>query len=63
MCDWVGTHIGFVVLETAVELGLEIVLRVPYLSFCLQGEDTVTFCVEGKVITSPEYCSDCFSLL
>jgi hypothetical protein len=31
ICD--GTHIGFAVHETAVELGLEVVLRVPHLSF------------------------------
>ena len=42
-CDGVGTHLGFIVLETAVENGLEIVLRVPHLSYRLQGEDTVNF--------------------
>jgi hypothetical protein len=43
ICDGVGTHIGFSVLEAAVELGIEIVLRVPHLSFRLHGEDTVNF--------------------
>ena len=42
-CDGVGTHLGLQVLEAAVENGLEIVLRVPHLSFRLQGEDTVNF--------------------
>ena len=42
-CDGVGTHLGITVLETAIELGLEIVLRVPHLSFRLQGEDTHNF--------------------
>jgi hypothetical protein len=45
ICDGVGTHIGFAVLETAVELGLEVVLRVPHLSIRLQGEDTANFSV------------------
>jgi hypothetical protein len=45
ICDGMGTHIGFAVLETAVELGLEVVLHVPHLSFRLQGEDTVNFSV------------------
>jgi hypothetical protein len=43
ICDGTGTQIGFSVLEAAVELGIEIVLRVPHLSFRLQGEDTVNF--------------------
>ncbi len=38
----------FVVVEKAIELGLEILLRVPNLSYVLQGEDTVNF----KVITT-----------
>ena len=45
ICDGVGTHIGLSVLEAAVELGIEVVLRVPHLSFRLQGEDTVIFSV------------------
>jgi hypothetical protein len=45
ICDGVGTHIGFDVLETAVELGLGVVLRVPHLSFRLQGKDTHNFFV------------------
>jgi hypothetical protein len=39
----VGTHIGYSVVKTAVDLGLEILLRVPHLSFALQGEDFVNF--------------------
>ena len=42
-CDGVGTHLGINVLETAIEMGSEIVLRVPHLSFVLQGEDTINF--------------------
>lgn len=41
--DGVGTHVGFYALEAAISCGLEIVLRVPNLSFVLQGEDTVNF--------------------
>ena len=41
--DGVGTHVGFFALESAISLGLEIVLRVPNLSYILQGEDTVNF--------------------
>ena len=33
----------------AIELGMEILLRVPHLSFVLQGEDTVNF----KVTINP----------
>ena len=43
ICDGVGTHIGFSVLEVAVQKGMEEALRVPHLSFRLQGEDTVNF--------------------
>ena len=43
VCDGVGTHTGLAVLKRAVELGLEVLLRVPNLSFVLQGEDTVNF--------------------
>ncbi len=44
ICDGVGTHLGSnnVVLKT-IELGMEILLRVPHRSFVLQGEDTVNF--------------------
>ena len=42
-CDGVGTHLGITVLETALEMGCEIILRVPHLSFVLQGEDTISF--------------------
>ena len=43
ICDGVGTHLGHTVVEKAIELGMEIVLRVPHLSSVLQGEDTVNF--------------------
>lgn len=43
VCDGVGTHCGLTVVEKALELGLEILLRVPNLSWVLQGEDTVNF--------------------
>ena len=43
VCDGVGTHMTLAALETAVDLGLEIVLRVPNLRFVLQGEDTINF--------------------
>ena len=43
ICDGVGTHLGYNVLQQAIEMGLEIVLRVPHLSHILQGEDTVNF--------------------
>ena len=36
-------HSRFAVIEKAIELGMEILLRVPNLSFVLQGEDTVNF--------------------
>jgi hypothetical protein len=43
ICDGVGTHIGFAVLETEVEFGLEVVL---------QGEDIVSFSVlKVKLLT------------
>ena len=45
ICDGVGTHIGLAVLEAALELGIEVILRVPHLSYRLQGEDTVNFSV------------------
>lgn len=43
VCDGVGTHHAFPVLEAAVDMGIEILLRVPHLSHRLQGEDTVNF--------------------
>ena len=43
ICDGVGSHLCFAVIEKAIELGMEILLRVPNLSFVLQGEDTVNF--------------------
>ena len=46
ICDGVGTHLGYHVVKKAIELGMEIVLRVPHLSFVLQGEDTINFKVK-----------------
>ena len=43
ICDGVGTHTGMQALRKAIELGCEVILRVPHLSFVLQGEDTVNF--------------------
>lgn len=43
VCDGVGTHTGMQVLTRMVALGCECILRVPNLSFVLQGEDTVNF--------------------
>jgi hypothetical protein len=43
VCDGVGTHLGSNVVLKTIELGMEILLRVPHLSFVLQGEDTVNF--------------------
>jgi hypothetical protein len=43
ICDGVGTPIGYNVLMTALGLGIEVLLRVPNLSFALQGEDLVNF--------------------
>jgi hypothetical protein len=59
ICDGVGTHIEVAVLETAVELDLEVVLRVPHLSFRLQGEDTVNFSVL-KVKILPHHIANIF---
>ncbi len=43
ICDGVGTHLGYQVVKKAIELRMDIMLRVPLLSFVLQGEDTVNF--------------------
>ena len=55
VCDGVGTHCGIFALEAALSLGLEVLLRVPHLSFKLQGEDTVNF-KQFKVTTV--FCCD-----
>jgi hypothetical protein len=52
ICDEIGTHIGFSVLEAALELEIELVLRVAHLSLRLQGEDTVNSRVL-KVVYDP----------
>jgi hypothetical protein len=41
--DGVGSHLRYNVIKKNIELGMEIFLRVPNLSFVLQGEDTVNF--------------------
>ncbi len=43
VCDGVETHLCEDVLDKAIELGMEIVLRVPNLSYILQGEDIINF--------------------
>ena len=43
MCDGDGAHLCEDVLAMEITLGMEIVLRVPNLSYILQGEDTVYF--------------------
>eukprot|EP00873_Tetraselmis_striata_P020152 jgi/Tetstr1/440416/TSEL_028750.t1 len=43
--DGVGLHVGISVLEEAIKRGIEIMLRVPNLSFKLQGEDVISFLV------------------
>ncbi len=50
VCYGVGSHLCFVVVEKAIELGLEILLRVPNLSYGLQGEDTVNFKVSTTLL-------------
>ena len=52
ICDGVGTHLGYHVVKKAIELGIEILLRVPHLSFVLQGEDTVNFKVTACFFTT-----------
>jgi len=41
VCDGVGTHLCEDVLDKAIDLGMEIVLRVPNLSYIFQGEDNI----------------------
>jgi hypothetical protein len=41
--DGVGTHLGYAVVMKALDLGLEILVRVPHLSHIFEGEDTVNF--------------------
>ena len=52
ICDGVGTHLGYHVVKMAIELGIEIMLRVPHLSFVLQGEDTVNFKVNAYLFST-----------
>jgi hypothetical protein len=53
ICDGVGTHLGYEVVKKAIALGMEILLRVPQLSFVLQGEDTVNFKVKCLLACLP----------
>ena len=45
ICDCVGTHLGYSVVKNtkAIEISIEILLRVPNLSFVLKGENTINF--------------------
>jgi hypothetical protein len=43
VCDGVGTHLGYSVVKKAVDLRMEILVRVPYPIFMVQGEDTTNF--------------------
>jgi hypothetical protein len=52
VCDGVGSHLCYNVIEKAIELGMEILLRVPNLGFVLQGEDTVDFKVNTTIIAT-----------
>ena len=44
----------FTVVEKAIELGMEILLRVPNPSYILQGEDTINFKVNTTI-----FCCRC----
>jgi hypothetical protein len=50
ICDGVGTHLGYNVVKKAIDLEMEILLRIPHLSFVLQGEDTMDFKVKVTLI-------------
>ena len=52
ICDGVGTHLGYHVVKMAIELGIEILLRVKHLSFMLKGEGTVTFKVTAYLFST-----------
>ncbi len=52
VCDGVGSHLCYSVIEKAIELGMEILLRVPNLNYVLQGEDTVNFKVNTTTIAT-----------
>ena len=52
VCDGVGSNSCFIVVEKAIELKMEIPLRVPNLSYVLQGEDTVNFKVNTTTIAT-----------
>ena len=43
ICDGFGTHLGYGIVMKALELGLEILVRLSHLSHIFQGEDTVNF--------------------
>ena len=46
ICDDIGTYLGYEVRKKTIELGMEILLRVPHVSFVLQCENTVNFKVK-----------------
>jgi hypothetical protein len=50
VCDGMGSHLCFPVVEKDIEFGMEILLRVPNLNYILQGEDTNTFKVSTIVV-------------
>ncbi len=52
MRNGVGTHLGYHVVKKAIDLGMEILLRVPHLSFVLQGEDTMNLKVKTPLVFS-----------
>ena len=52
VCDGVGSHLCFTVVEKAIELGIEILLRVPNPSYVLQGEGTLNFKVNTPTIAT-----------
>jgi hypothetical protein len=57
VCDGFGTHLCFTLIEKAIELGMEILLRVLNLSLVLQREDTVNFKVSyTRIFYDRCYC-------
>jgi hypothetical protein len=59
ICDGVRTHLAYSVVKKAVDLGLEIVLRVPHLRFVLQGKDTVNFKAGVALLACLYFCLCC----
>ena len=52
VCDGVGSHLCYTVIEQAIELVMEILLRVPNLNFILQGDATVNLKVNATTIAT-----------